>query len=106
MAVMLEKLEFRELVGTSVGTSVNLERNRMPRAMSPSGFLLTIILAVYAGFSRLNQLQYLEREAMFLGFLRVARLLMQSTFWRFLSSLHLSVERQLGVCWRRLSQSR
>jgi hypothetical protein len=44
---MLEKLEFRELVGTSVGTSVNLERNRMPRAMSPSGFLLTMILAAH-----------------------------------------------------------
>ena len=36
-------------------------------------------------------LQYLEREPMILGILRVARLLVQSTFWRFLSPLHLTV---------------
>ena len=54
---MLDKLEFRELVGTSV----NLELPRMPRAMPPCDFLLGMILAVYVGFSRLNHLQYLER---------------------------------------------
>ncbi|MFN9296831.1 MAG: hypothetical protein ACK6DZ_03875 [Acidobacteriota bacterium] len=32
-----------------------------------------MILAVYVGFSRLNHLQYLEREPMLLGILRVAR---------------------------------
>jgi len=59
VTAMLEKLEFRELVGTSV----NLELKRMPRAMNPSDFLLAMILAVYVGFSRLNHLQYLERES-------------------------------------------
>ncbi|MFN8938389.1 MAG: hypothetical protein ACK5ZJ_01420 [Acidobacteriota bacterium] len=52
----------------------------MPRAREPSGFLLGMILAVYVGFSRLNHLQYLEREPMLLGILRVARLPVQSTF--------------------------
>ncbi len=100
VAAMLEKLEFRELVGTSV----NLELKRMPRAMPPCDFLLGMILAVYVGFSRLNHLQYLEREPMLLGILRVPRLPVQSTFWRFLSSLHLSVERQLGSLNARLRE--
>lgn len=59
---------------------MNLNRKRMPRAREPSGFLLGMILAVYVGFSRLNHLQYLEREPMLLGILRVARLPVQSTF--------------------------
>ena len=42
VAAMLEKLEFRELVGESV----NLELQRMPRAVKPSEFLLGMILAV------------------------------------------------------------
>jgi hypothetical protein len=53
VTAMLERLEFRELVGTSV----NLELKRMPRAMNPTDFLLAMILAVYVGFSRLNHLQ-------------------------------------------------
>jgi hypothetical protein len=56
VAAMLEKLEFRELVGTSV----DLELQRMPRAMPPCDFLPGMILAVYVGFSRLNHLQYLD----------------------------------------------
>ena len=97
---MLAKLDFPELVEESV----NLEIQRMPRAMQPRGFLLGMILAVYVGFSRLNQLQYLEREPMLLGILRVARLPAQSTFWRFLSFLHLTVERQLGRLNARLRE--
>ena len=69
VAAMLEKLEFQQLVRESV----NLDLKRMPRAMERSGFLLGMILAVYVGFSRLNHLQYLEREPMLLGILRVAR---------------------------------
>ena len=64
---MLEKLEFQQLVRESV----NLDLKRMPRAREPSGFLHGMILAVYVGFSRLNHLQYLEREPMLLGILRV-----------------------------------
>ncbi|MFN7649162.1 MAG: hypothetical protein ACK5UT_16805, partial [Acidobacteriota bacterium] len=89
-----------------VGTSVNLELKRMPRAMPPCDFLLGMILAVYVGFSRLNHLQDLEREPMLLGILRVPRQPVQSTFWRFLSSLQLSVERQLGSLNARLREPR
>lgn len=55
-----------------------------------------MILAVSVGSSRLHHLQYLEPEPMLLGILRVTRLPVQSTFRRFLSSLHGSVERQLA----------
>ncbi len=100
VAATLEKLEFRE----RVGTSVNLELKRMPRFMPPCDFLLGMILAVSVGFSRLHHLQYLEREPMLLGILRVPRLPVQSMFWRFLSSLHWSVERQLGSLNARLRE--
>lgn len=100
VAAMLEKLEFRALAGELV----NLELKRMPRAMAPCDFLLGMILAVYVGFARLNHLQYVEREPMLLGILRVARLPVQSTFWRFLASLHVTVERQLAHLNARLRQ--
>ena len=74
---MLEKLEFRELVGTSV----NLELKRMPRAMNPSDFLLAMILAVYVGFSRLNHLQYLEPELCTAGIAAASRLPEASQGW-------------------------
>jgi hypothetical protein len=51
----------------------------MPRAISPSDFLLAMILAVYAGFSRLTHLQYPDREPMLLGILPATRLPVQST---------------------------
>ena len=88
---MLEKLGFEELVHETV----NLELRRQTRSMAPYQFLIGMILAVYVGFSRLNHLQYLEREPMLLGILRVSRLPVQSTFWRFLESLHLTVAAQL-----------
>jgi len=53
---------------------------------------------------RQTHLQYLEREPMILGILRVARLPVQSTFWRFLSSLHLTVAAQSGRLEARLRQ--
>src|SRR5438093_10423707 len=58
-------------------------------------FVLAMILALYVGFSRLNHLQFLGREPMLTGILEVGELPVQSTFWRFLASLHLVVARQL-----------
>jgi hypothetical protein len=53
------------------------------------------------GFSRLHHLRFVKREPMLTGILRVAELPPQSTFWRFLASLHLGVARQLlTVQWR------
>ncbi len=97
---MLEKLGFEELVHETV----NLELKRETRSMEPYQFLLGMVLAVYVGFSRLNHLQYVAREPMLLGILRVARLPVQSTFWRFLESLHLTVAGQLGRLEARLRQ--
>lgn len=99
-AAMLEKLGFEELVHETV----NLELRRETRSMEPYQFLVAMVLAVYVGFSRLHHLQYLEREPMILGILKVARLPVQSTFWRFLSSLHLTVAAQLGRLEARLRQ--
>ncbi len=99
-AAMLEKLGFEELVHETV----NLELRRETRSMEPYQFLVAMVLAVYVGFSRLHHLQYLEREPMILGILKVARLPVQSTFWRFLESLHLTVAAQLGKLEARLRQ--
>ena len=58
-------------------------------------FVLAMVLALYVGFARLNHLRFLEREPMLTGILKVLRLPPQSTFWRFLASLHLSVAGQM-----------
>lgn len=89
VATLLERLRFRELVEDTVTVK------RLPRAMSAYHFLLGMMLACYIGFSRLNHLRFLEREPMLTGILKVLRLPGQSTFWRFLASLHLTVAAQL-----------
>jgi hypothetical protein len=67
-------------------------------------FVLAMVLALYVGFSRLNHMQFLGREPMLTGILEVSELPVQSTFWRFLASLHLVVARQLLEVGRRLRQ--
>ena len=62
---------------------------RQTRAMPMYRFILGMVLACYVGFSRLNQLRFLKLEPMLTGILRVAKLPPQSTFWRFLASMHL-----------------
>jgi hypothetical protein len=56
------------------------------------------------GFSRLHHLRFLKREPMLTGILRVAQLPPQSTFWRFLASLHLGIARQLLTVQRRVRE--
>jgi len=65
-------------------------------------FVLAMVLACYVGFSRLYHLRFLEREPMLTRILQVVRLPPQSTFWRFLASLHLGVARQLLQVQRRM----
>ena len=89
VATMLENLGFRQLVEET------LSIHRKTRAMPGYGFILSMVLALYVGFSRLNHLRFLEREPMLTGILKVPRLPLQSTFWRFLASLHLNVAGQL-----------
>jgi hypothetical protein len=62
-----------------------------------------MILACYVGFSRLHH-RFLKREPMLTGTLRVAELPPQSTFWRFLASLHLGIARQLLTVEKRMRE--
>jgi len=89
VATMLERLKFQELVEEMVTFK------RLTRSMPPFQFVLGMVLACYVGFSRLNHLRFLEREPMLTGILKVLRLPLQCTFWRFLASLHLTVAGQL-----------
>jgi len=98
VATMLEKLGFQQLIEET------LTVKRVTRAMGMYQFVLAMVLAVYVGFSRLHHLRFLRREPMLTGILKVLRLPPQCTFWRFLSSLHLCVARQLLEVQRRMRE--
>src|SRR3989441_2804153 len=86
---MLEKLGFQSLVEEA------LTSKRIPRAMDLYRFLLGIVLGLYIGFPRLNQLRFIARDPILTGILKVTQLPVQSTFWRFVNALHLNVSRQI-----------
>ena len=98
VATMLEKLQFQQLIEEHVTIQ------RLTTSMPGFRFVLAMVLALYVGFSRLHHLQFLEREPMLAGILEVSQLPVQSTFWRFLASLHLVVARQLLEVSRCLRQ--
>jgi hypothetical protein len=98
VATMLEKLKFQQLVEET------LTVKRATRAMPWYQFVLGMVLALYVGFSRLNHLQFLAREPMLMGILKVLSLPPQCTFWRFLASLHLRVAEQLLEVQRQMRQ--
>jgi len=98
VATMLEKLQFQELIERHVTIT------RLTTSMPGYRFVLAMILALYVGFSRLNHLPFLEREPMLTGILEVTALPVQTTFWRFLASLHLVVARQLLEVGRQMRQ--
>jgi hypothetical protein len=98
VATMLEKLGFQQLVEDT------LTMGRLRRAMPPFQFVLAMVLGLYIGFARLNHLRFLEREPMLTGILKIVRLPPQSTFWRFLASLPLSVAAQILKIQRLLRQ--
>jgi hypothetical protein len=89
VATMLEKLGFQELLEET------LTAKRVPRVMSMYQFVLSMVLAVYIGFSRLNHIRFVAKDPMLTRLLKVFELPVQSRFWRFLASLHLSVAQQL-----------
>jgi hypothetical protein len=68
---------------------------RRLRAMSFYPFLLSMVLAIYVGFSRLHHLRYVARDPMLTRILKVLALPVQSTYWRFLDSLHGGVAQPL-----------
>src|SRR5271165_2249879 len=86
---MLEKLGFQTLVEETVTSK------RIPRAMDLYRFVLGIVLSLYIGFPRLNQLRFIARDPILTGILKVTRLPVQSTFWRFVNTLHGNVARQM-----------
>jgi hypothetical protein len=98
VAAMLEKLQFPELLQQHVTIK------RLTTSMPGFRFILAMILALYVGWSRLNHFQFLQREPMLTGILGVEELPAQSTFWRFLASLHLVVARQLLEVGRHMRQ--
>jgi len=95
---MLEKLGFESLVKET------LTSKRIPRVMDLYGFVLSIVLGLYIGFSRLNQLRFIARDPILTGILRVGRLPVQSTFWRFVNGLHRNVARQLLTVMRTMRE--
>jgi len=98
VATMLEKLGFQQLVEET------LTVKRVTRAMNMYQFVLSMVLAVYVGFSRLHHLRFVQREPMLTGILKVLQLPAQCTFWRFLASLHLGIARQLLEVQRRMRE--
>jgi hypothetical protein len=95
---MLEKLGFQDLIERHVRIK------RLTTSMPGFRFVQAMILALYVGWSRLNHFQFLQREPMLTGILGVNQLPVQSTFWRFLGSLHLLVARQLLEVTRQMRQ--
>src|SRR5439155_3596669 len=95
---MLEKLEFRTLVEQT------LTSKRIPRAMDLYRFVLGIVLGLYIGFPRLHQLRFIARDPILTGILKVTKLPVQSTFWRFVNGLHLHVARQILTIMRTLRE--
>jgi hypothetical protein len=89
IATMLEKLGFRALVEQTLTVS------RQTRVMDTYQFVLAIVLGLYIGFARLNQLRFVACDPLLTGILHIARLPPQSTLWRFLDSLHGQVAQQL-----------
>jgi Transposase DDE domain group 1 len=95
---MLEKLGFQSLVEET------LTGKRIPRALDPFRFVLGIVLGLYIGFPRLNQLRFIARDPILTGILKVSKLPVQSTFWRFVNGLHLQVARQILAITRTLRE--
>jgi hypothetical protein len=98
VAAMLEKLGFQQVVEETITVT------RVTRSMPAYQFVLAMVLVIYVGFSRLNHLRFVQREPMLTGILKVLRLPPQSTFWRFLASLHLTVAGQLLKVQRTMRQ--
>ncbi len=89
LATMLEKLGFQALVEATVKVT------RLTKVMNSYQFLLAMVLGLYIGFSRLNQLRFIARDPILTGVLKIVQLPPQSTLWRFLAALHGSVAPQL-----------
>jgi len=95
---MLEKLGFQSLVAQTVTSK------RIPRALDLYRFVLGIVLGLYIGLPRLNQLRFIARDPILTGILKVTKLPVQSTFWRFVNALHRHVARQILTIMRTMRE--
>src|ERR1035437_8197474 len=102
VVTMLEKLDFQTPVEQTVTSK------RMPRAMDlyrfVLGIVLGIVLGLYIGRPRRNQLRFIARDAILTGILKVTKLPVQSTFWRFVNALHLNVAPQILTIMRTMRE--
>src|SRR5882762_1925031 len=90
LAALLEKLEFVQLLYEK------LTVKRQPASLSNGQFVMGTVLMFYLGFARLHHVRYVRDDEMVQEVLGSAGPLpVQSTFWRFLASLHLHNEEQL-----------
>ena len=95
---MLEGLGFQSLVEQT------LTSQRIPRAMDLYRFVLGIVLGLYIGFPRLNQLRFIARDPILTGILKVTKLPVQSTFWRFVNALHRNIAGQILAVMRTMRE--
>jgi len=66
--------------------------------------VLGIVLGRYIGFPRLNQLRFIARDPIPTGILKISRLPVQSTFWRFVNALHRNVAGQILAIMRTMRE--
>jgi prepilin-type processing-associated H-X9-DG protein len=99
VATMLEKIGFQAMV------QENMVVDRNTKVMSPYQFILAIVMGIYLGFTRLNQLRYIAGDPLVAGILKVVHLPPQCTLWRFLNSLHSGIARQIQFIQRRMREA-
>jgi len=99
IATMLEKIGFERLVNDAITVT------RKPRTMTSYQFILAIVLGLYVGFARLNQLRFIAGDPIFAGILKIVHLPPQCTLWRFLNSLNIGVPHQILSIQQRMRES-
>jgi len=99
VATMLEKIDFQKRVEEIVTVE------RATKVMSTYQFILAIVLGIYVGFARLNQLRYIAGDPLLAGILRITHLPPQCTLWRFLNSLHGGIARQIQSIQRQIREA-
>lgn len=108
LAALLAKLDFLKLLWEK------LTIKREPTSLSNGQFVMGTVLLFYLGVARLHHVKYVREDTMMQEVLgSEGALPVQSTFWRFLDSLHLHNEEQLmaintemdGGCGKRARSS-
>jgi hypothetical protein len=98
-AAMLDNIGFQKMVEDMVKV------DRTTKVMSTYQFILAIVIGIYIGFARINQLRYIARDPLLAGILKVTHLPPQSTLWRFLNSLGTGIARQILSIQRRMREA-